>query len=364
MSDVGFRTTAASTASHIARFVHRDPARRDRPPGVEHRARVRIRLGSDRRYGSRQPGRALEPPPSDWRRRADRSRTRPGGRRRKQVGGVGEGGRPVGAAEHPGQFGPAVLAGHLAHRGCSDDSVGCRRRPRYCRSANAATWARCVTTITWCERGQPGQSAADLGGGPAADTGVHLVEHQGGHRIRAGQHHLERQHHPRQLAARGAARDRQCRAHPDARPAGSRPGRCRPRPATHHGAVDLDAVRGAGPIADPCVRRRRRARPAHGQVGSSAVAAPPSRVAAADLRARQGQAVAATGRRVPQRRRRAARPAPPPTCPGRPVRRGHPPPRPAPRRRPRRTAGQPAQDRLPGQERRSSRAGSASSASR
>ena len=54
--------------------------------------------------------------------------------------------------------------------------------------------------------GQPGQPAADLHRGAAADPGVDLVEDEGRDRVRPGEHHLQREHHPGQLAAGGTAR--------------------------------------------------------------------------------------------------------------------------------------------------------------
>ncbi len=65
--------------------------------------------------------------------------------------------------------------------------------------------------MTWASRGQPGQPAADLDRGLAADPGVDLVEHEGRHRVGAGEHDLDGQHDPGQLAARGALAERQGR---------------------------------------------------------------------------------------------------------------------------------------------------------
>ena len=50
--------------------------------------------------------------------------------------------------------------------------------------------------------GQAGQPTADLDRRPAAHPGVDLVEDHGRHRVRAGQRHLEGEHHARQLTAR------------------------------------------------------------------------------------------------------------------------------------------------------------------
>ena len=71
-----------------------------------------------------------------------------------------------------------------------------------------------MTTITWWSRRQPGQPAADLDRRPATDAGVDLVEDHGGHRLGAGQAHLDGQHDPGQLAAGRAALHRQGRARP------------------------------------------------------------------------------------------------------------------------------------------------------
>src|ERR1700722_14930603 len=94
-------------------------------------------------------------------------------------------------------------------------------------SANAATWGRGVTTMTWARRasrggrvapheargqpGQPGEAAADLDRGLAADARVHLVEDERRDRVRAGEDHLDREHHPGQLAAGGALVQREGR---------------------------------------------------------------------------------------------------------------------------------------------------------
>ena len=51
--------------------------------------------------------------------------------------------------------------------------------------------------------GHPRQTLADGRRGGAADAAVDLVEHQGGHGGAARKHHLERQHQPREFAARG-----------------------------------------------------------------------------------------------------------------------------------------------------------------
>ena len=55
--------------------------------------------------------------------------------------------------------------------------------------------------MTWWVRREPGQPAADLDRGPAADARVDLVEHHRRHRVGAGEHHLDGEHHPGQLTA-------------------------------------------------------------------------------------------------------------------------------------------------------------------
>ena len=72
-----------------------------------------------------------------------------------------------------------------------------------CAAPRAATCGLCVTTSTCTPPRQPRQPVADRRRGRAADVGVHLVEHQRRHRRAGRQHHLQRQHQPRQLAARG-----------------------------------------------------------------------------------------------------------------------------------------------------------------
>src|SRR6266498_1276449 len=58
---------------------------------------------------------------------------------------------------------------------------------------------------------QPGQPAPDLHRRLSADTRVHLVEDQRGRATGTGEHHLDREHHPGQLTARGALLQRQRR---------------------------------------------------------------------------------------------------------------------------------------------------------
>ena len=60
-------------------------------------------------------------------------------------------------------------------------------------------------------RPSPANTAADLDGGPAPHPCVHLVEDERRHRVRAGQHDLEGQHHAGQLTSGGAARERSSR---------------------------------------------------------------------------------------------------------------------------------------------------------
>ena len=81
-------------------------------------------------------------------------------------------------------------------------------RTTRCWSANAATCGRWVTTSTWAVRASAASRRPDLDGGPAAHPGVDLVEHQGRHRVGAGEHDLDGEHHARQLASRGTALQR------------------------------------------------------------------------------------------------------------------------------------------------------------
>ena len=69
-----------------------------------------------------------------------------------------------------------------------------------CRSANAATCGRCVTTSTWEVRASAGEPPSDLERGPAADPGVDLVEHERRHRVRG------RRGPPQTRASPGTAR--------------------------------------------------------------------------------------------------------------------------------------------------------------
>ena len=73
-----------------------------------------------------------------------------------------------------------------------------------CRSAYAATCGQVGDHQHLGALRELGQPAADLDGGAAADAGVDLVEDERRDRAGAGQGHLERQHHPGQLAAGGA----------------------------------------------------------------------------------------------------------------------------------------------------------------
>src|SRR4029450_6920044 len=90
-----------------------------------------------------------------------------------------------------------------------------------------------------CREG--GEAATDLDRCGPADAGVDLVEDEGGYGIRAGEDHLDGEHHPGKLAPRGAALNR--------------PGRCTGMRAqqylhvidtsrTEHGVppVDLESV--------------------------------------------------------------------------------------------------------------------------
>ena len=79
---------------------------------------------------------------------------------------------------------------------------------RRCAAPRAATCGLWVTSSTCTRSRHPRQPLAHRGGGGAADAGIDLVEHQRRHRRAAGQHHLQRQHQPRQFAARGDPRQR------------------------------------------------------------------------------------------------------------------------------------------------------------
>ena len=118
-----------------------------------------------------------------------------------------------------------------------------------CRSANAATWARWVTTITWACWASVGQPATDLERDRAADTGVDLVEDQ--RRPVAdsvGQHDLQGQPDPGQLAA------------------GRGPGQAARLAARVRGEQKLDLV---GPVRAEIAAGRVRTQPGvrHGQRG-------------------------------------------------------------------------------------------------
>ena len=77
-------------------------------------------------------------------------------------------------------------------------------RTTTCRSANAATCGQVRHDEDLGRPRQRGQPAADLDRRLAADPGVDLVEDERRHRPGVGQGDLDGQHHPGQLAARGA----------------------------------------------------------------------------------------------------------------------------------------------------------------
>ena len=58
---------------------------------------------------------------------------------------------------------------------------------------------------------QAGEPAAHLDRRAAADAGVDLVEHEARHVVDPGEHDLEGEHDPGQLAAGGASVQRPCR---------------------------------------------------------------------------------------------------------------------------------------------------------
>ena len=224
--------------------------------------------------------------------------------RLEQLPGVGQ--RGVGVlqpGEHPGQL---ALAARVVEHG----QPGVVTEPSLdfstttCRSAYAATCGRWVTTRTWASRASRGQPAADLDRGLAADAGVDLVEDERRHRAGAGQRHLEGQHHPGQLAARGALVQR------------ARLG------AGVGGEQELDLVDArTAPNRSRARARRRSAAPSSASVvpgaprsssracgiasrSSSAVTSSPSRAAAA-VRAADSAAAASAERRRAGRRARA-----------------------------------------------------------
>ncbi len=129
--------------------------------------------------------------------------------------------------------------------------------------------------------GQHRQPAADLDRGLAADPGVDLVEDERRHRVGAGQHHLERQHHPGQLAARGALGERPRRRRPRWPPAAARRRRRR-------------RGRSAPRARRPPARRGRRAGPRR---------PPPGRAASPAGRARRSPGRRGAGRRRAERPR-------------------------------------------------------------
>ncbi len=128
-----------------------------------------------------------------------------------------------------------------------------------------------MTTTTWAVARQGGQPPADLDRRLAADAGVDLVEDEGRHRVGAGEHDLDREHHPRQLAAGGALLQRPRR-------------RTGVRAQQHLDVVDAVPGVGHGPAAD-------------GEpVGSTSVCATPTSTAA--LAIARAASSAETGRRT------------------------------------------------------------------
>ena len=141
---------------------------------------------------------AAEPHAQAARRRGDLEQL---ARVREPALGVGE------PRQQPRHLGLALGAGELAHArrgdgpvGALDDAQVVRRERGDLREVGHDDDLR-----TLREAGEP---AADLDGGGAADAGVDLVEDEGRHRIGAGDDHLDREHDPRELAARRARRDR------------------------------------------------------------------------------------------------------------------------------------------------------------
>ena len=76
-------------------------------------------------------------------------------------------------------------------------------------SANAATCGRWVTTMTWASLASLASRRPISTAALPPTPGVHLVEDERRDRVGAGEHHLDREHHPGQLAAGGALVQRQ-----------------------------------------------------------------------------------------------------------------------------------------------------------
>ena len=245
---------------------------------------------------------------------------------------------------------------------------------------------------------QPGQPATDLDRRPAADAGVDLVEDQRGHRVGAGQAHLQRQHDPGQLAAGRARADRQRRragcgcssSSTSSMPSGPTPtaaavDRRAPAPGPTGRGRTSTATRASGIASPASSSRHRRRQLVGGRVAGAAQLGRPGRprrpglvalgrsaaMASSDTsiaasRARPRPPTAAPRRRQGRARRRTCGPARPARPGGpRPARAG-PGRRPAARRRrqsapssaaaqPARPAGRPAR-RAPGRCRRAGRA--------
>ena len=107
-----------------------------------------------------------------------------------------------------------LLAVDLRHRRDGDVAATRPSTPATCVSAGAATWARWVTTSTWCRPPSSARRGTDRDRRAAADAGVDLVEHQRRRSDPAtGAHERQPQgqHRPRQLAARRNPAERQQR---------------------------------------------------------------------------------------------------------------------------------------------------------
>ena len=197
------------------------------------------------------------------------------------------------AAQHAGHLLDAVVA-------VSDAAVTRVRPPRTflttrrCCRRRAAIGARCVTQSTWRpSRGLGRGVSATTDGHASADAGVHLVEHQGGYTVGAGQDRRERQHGARQLAARDDLGQRpdllaRVRAQIGARP------RSKPRVDSRQQfapAADLErrplhpqAARARAPPETPSLLAPRRARRSDSAVRGGGQLARPARSARAPAR--------------------------------------------------------------------------------
>ncbi len=114
------------------------------------------------------------------------------------------GGGGIGVAEHPGDLRDAILAVDLLH--VAGGQAAARRLGDYEVPAGPRGDLRQVgdhqhlTPLRDLRQRRP-----DLRADLAPDPRIDLVEHQGRHPVLPGEHHLERQHEARELAAGGGA---------------------------------------------------------------------------------------------------------------------------------------------------------------